>query len=57
MAHFQFDDASKHFGLCGSAVVHMHGVGGRTDVKLRKHDLGVVRSLRGFFIIKYFIVS
>ena len=42
----QFDErASKNFGLCGSAVVHMHGVGGRTVAKLRKHDLGVVSSL------------
>ena len=42
----QFDErAFRHFGLCGSAVVHMHGVGGRTVAKLRKHDLGVVSGL------------
>ena len=42
----QFDErASKNFELCGSAVVHMHGVGHRTVAKLRKHDLGVVSGL------------
>ena len=42
----QFDErAYKNFGLCGSAVVHMQGVGGRTVAKLRKHDLGVVSGL------------
>ena len=42
----QFDErAFRHFGLCGSAVVHMHGVGGRTVGKLRKYDLGVVSGL------------
>ena len=43
--------ASLDFGLCGSANVHMHGVGGRTVSKLRRHDLGVVSHISPHIVI------
>ena len=43
--------ASQHFDLVGDAVIHLHGVGGRTVEKLRLYDLGVVSALRPDIII------
>ena len=43
--------AVKDFNLSGDAIVHLHGVGGRTVSKLRQHDLGFVSSLRPDVII------
>ena len=47
-----FDDrAAEHFNLLGDAVIHLHGVGGRTVKKLRLADLGVVSALTPDVII------
>ena len=43
--------ASEHFDLVGDAVIHLHGVGGRTVEKLRLYDLGVVSARRPDIII------
>ena len=43
--------AAEHFNLLGDAVIHLHGVGGRTVKKLRLYDLGVVSSLKPDVII------
>ena len=37
--------AAEHFNLLGDAVIHLHGVGGRTVKKPRLYDLGVVSAL------------
>jgi lysophospholipase L1-like esterase len=39
------------FGLEGTAVVHLHGVGGRTVPKLRQYDLGVVSHISPEIVI------
>ena len=47
-----FDDrAAEHFNLLGDAVIHLHGVGGRTVKKLCLDDLGVVSALTPDVII------
>ena len=38
--------AAKHFNLLGDAVIHLHGVGGRTLKKFRLFVLGVVSALK-----------
>ena len=43
--------AAKHFNHLGDAVIHLHGVGGRTVKKLRFFDLGVVSALKPDVII------
>ena len=43
--------AAEDFHLSGDAMIHLHGVGGRTVLKLRQHDLGCVSSLRPDIII------
>lgn len=43
--------AAKHFNPLGDAVIHLHGVGGRTVKKLRLYDLGVVSALKPDVII------
>lgn len=43
--------ASEHFLLLGNAIMHLHGVGGRSVVKIRPHDLGVVSALKLDIII------
>ena len=43
--------AAEHFNLLGDAVIHLHGVGGRTVKKLRLYDLGVVSALKPDAII------
>ena len=43
--------ASEQFDLVGDAVIHLHGVGGRTVEKRRLFDLGVVSALRPDIII------
>ncbi|PFX15373.1 hypothetical protein AWC38_SpisGene20400 [Stylophora pistillata] len=43
--------AAKHFNRLGDAVIHLHGVGGRTVKKLRLYDLGVVSALKPDVII------
>ena len=43
--------ADKNFGLAGDAIIHMHGVGGRTVKKLRDHDLGVISSWKPHAVI------
>ena len=43
--------AAEHFNLLGDAVIHVHGVGGRTVKKLRLDDLGVVYALTPDVII------
>ena len=35
----------------GDAIIHMHGVGGRTVKKLRDYDLGLVSSLKPHAVI------
>ena len=49
-AHFDVR-ADETFGLAGDAIVHLHGVGGRTVQKLCEHDLGVISSLKPQAII------
>lgn len=42
----QFDPrADEAFNLSNDAIVHLHGVGGRTVRKLIQYDLGVISSL------------
>ena len=42
----QFDNrVSLDCGLQGTATIYMHGIGGRTVSKLRRHDLNVVGRL------------
>ena len=43
--------AAEHFNLLGDAVIHLHGVGGRTVKKLCLYDLGVVSALKPDVII------
>ena len=43
--------AGEHFNLLGDAVIHLHGVGGRTVKKFRLYDLGVVSALKPDVII------
>ena len=43
--------AAKHFNLLGDAVIHLHGVGGRTLKKFRLFVLGVVSALKPDVII------
>ena len=43
--------AAEHFNLLDDAVIHLHGVGGRTAKKLRLYDLGVVSALKPDVII------
>ena len=43
--------ATEHFNLLGDAVIHLHGVGGRTVKKLCLYDLGVVSVLKPDVII------
>ena len=48
----QFDQrADKNFKLQGTASVYLHGVGGRTVVKLRSFDLHVVEQIAPEVII------
>ena len=44
--------ATEDFHLSGDAMIHLHGVGGRTVLKLRQHDLGCVSSLRPDIILE-----
>ena len=44
-SNFDFQ-ADESFNQPDDAIVHLHGVGGRTVKKLRKYDLGVVSSLK-----------
>ena len=43
--------AIENFGLEGTAVVHMHGVGGRTVKKLRQHDIHILSRLQPDIVI------
>ena len=43
--------AASDFNLCGTASVHLHGVGGRTVQTFKEHDLHVVRDLAPDIVI------
>ena len=48
----QFDNrVSLDCGLQGTATIYMHGIGGRTVSKLRRHDLNVVARLSPQIVI------
>ena len=43
---------AEHFKLVGDAVIHLHGVGGRTVKKLRQHNLDAVSALKPDIILE-----